>query len=317
MVPVWALSIRKLRTGFEKTRLPLLGIGAAFSFLIMMFNIPLPGGTTGHAVGACLVAVLLGPWAACISVSVALLIQALLFGDGGILAFGANCFNMAFVLPFFGFYAYRVLGAGARTARGGLIGLGLASYLALNLAALCAAIEFGLQPLVARGVGGAPLYCPYPLAISIPAMVLPHLLVLGFVEAFFTAGIFAFIRKAAPGLIVRDRPPGGRAIQGLILGLIGLSPLGLLATGKAWGEWSPEELRSVVTGGKALSSLPAGMEGGWSFGSLFPGYEVSGLPPWLGYLLSALAGVSLLVIVFKLLGAAKGGSGGAGPEAPS
>jgi len=70
----------------------------------MMFNVPIPGGTTGHAVGGVLAAILLGPWGACIVITVALVIQALLFGDGGITAIGANCFNMAFVLPFAGYY---------------------------------------------------------------------------------------------------------------------------------------------------------------------------------------------------------------------
>lgn len=110
MVPVWGYSINKVRTEIPKARMPLLGIGAAFSFLGMMFNVPLPGGTTGHAVGGTLIAILTGnPAAGCISVSIALLIQALLFGDGGILAFGANCFNMAFVLPYLGFFLYKLL----------------------------------------------------------------------------------------------------------------------------------------------------------------------------------------------------------------
>ena len=110
MVPVWGYSINKVRTEIPKAKMPLLGIGAAFSFLGMMFNVPLPGGTTGHAVGGTLIAILTGsPAAGCISVSIALLIQALLFGDGGILAFGANCFNMAFVLPYLGFFLYKLL----------------------------------------------------------------------------------------------------------------------------------------------------------------------------------------------------------------
>lgn len=79
MVPVWGYSINKVRTEIPKARMPLLGIGAAFSFLGMMFNVPLPGGTTGHAVGGTLIAILTGnPAAGCISVSIALLIQALL-----------------------------------------------------------------------------------------------------------------------------------------------------------------------------------------------------------------------------------------------
>ena len=91
MVPVWTYSIKKVKAEIPKVKMPLLGIGAAFSFLGMMFNIPLPGGTTGHAVGGTLIAILTGsPSAGCIAVTIALLIQALLFGDGGILAFGAN-----------------------------------------------------------------------------------------------------------------------------------------------------------------------------------------------------------------------------------
>ena len=75
----------------------------------MMFNVPLPGGTTGHAVCGTLVAILFGPWAATIAVSIALAIQAVFFGDGGILAFGANCFNMAFVLPLLGYTVYKLI----------------------------------------------------------------------------------------------------------------------------------------------------------------------------------------------------------------
>lgn len=87
MVPVWTYSIKKVKAEIPKVKMPLLGIGAAFSFLGMMFNIPLPGGTTGHAVGGTLIAILTGsPSAGCIAVTIALLIQALLFGDGGILA---------------------------------------------------------------------------------------------------------------------------------------------------------------------------------------------------------------------------------------
>lgn len=70
----------------------------------MMFNLPIPDGTTAHAVGRTLIALLLGPYAACIAISVALFIQAIIFGDGGILSFGANCFNIAFILPFTGFF---------------------------------------------------------------------------------------------------------------------------------------------------------------------------------------------------------------------
>jgi cobalt/nickel transport system permease protein len=301
MVPVWAVSIRKVRAEVPRERLPLLGVGAAFSFLVMMLNVPLPGGTTGHAVGAVLVAALLGPWAACVAVSVALLIQALLFGDGGVLSFGANCFNMAFVLPFAGHLGLTLARRIRPGGRAELVGLGAGAYLGLNLAALCAAVEFGLQPLVAHDAAGLPLYCPYPLSISIPAMVLPHLCVAGVVEALFTVGVFAFIRRTSPGAILEGAPSRAGALYGSLVVLACLSPLGLLAAGTAWGEWGAEEIRGVAAGGKPLGFVPAGMAHGFSHRAFLPDYAVSGLPGWLGYLLSAAAGAAMLVIGFKLV----------------
>lgn len=109
MVPVWARAGSQVRKVVKSQYVPLVALGAAYCFIVMMFNVPIPDGTTAHAVGAVLIAVLLGPWAAVIAVSVALLIQALFFGDGGVLAFGANAFNMAFVMPFVGYGVYLAL----------------------------------------------------------------------------------------------------------------------------------------------------------------------------------------------------------------
>ena len=111
--PLWAVAARRLRERLSARRAPLLAISAAFSFLVMMFNVPLPGGTTGHAVGGVLIAIAIGPLGALFSITIALVIQALLFGDGGITAIGANCINMAFILPFTG---YAVAGAPRRRA---------------------------------------------------------------------------------------------------------------------------------------------------------------------------------------------------------
>src|SRR5262249_27022182 len=158
-------------------------IGAAFCFLVMLLNVPIPDGTTAHAVGGVLVAVLLGPEAAVIAVSVALAIQALFFGDGGILAFGANCFDMAFVLPVVGYAVYRLLSRGrSLTDPRRALAAGVGGYVGLNAAALCAAILLGLQPLLFTAKDGTPLYAPFHLSQTIPAMLLAHLLVAGFVE---------------------------------------------------------------------------------------------------------------------------------------
>src|SRR5215472_17822708 len=102
--PIWSAAGRRVRRTVKSRYVPLLAVGAAYSFLVMMFNVPIPDGTTAHAVGAVLIAIVLGPWAAVVAVSIALLIQALFFGDGGVLAYGANTFNMAFVMPFVGYF---------------------------------------------------------------------------------------------------------------------------------------------------------------------------------------------------------------------
>src|SRR5436309_2636839 len=98
-VPVWVVAGRRVRKIVKNRYVPLVALGAAYSFLVMMFNVPIPDGTTAHAVGGVLIAVVLGPWAAVVAVSIALAVQALFFGDGGVLAYSANAFNMAFVMP--------------------------------------------------------------------------------------------------------------------------------------------------------------------------------------------------------------------------
>ena len=302
MVPVWTLSVKKVKKEITRAKMPLLGIGASFSFLMMMFNVPLPGGTTGHAVGGTLLAILLGPFSACISVSVALLIQALFFGDGGILSFGANCFNMAFVLPFVGYAVYKFIKDRVHSEKGEFIGIALGSYIGINTGALCAAIEFGIQPLLFKNTAGQPLYSPYPLSVSIPAMTIPHLLVAGVVELLFTVAIFAFIKKVSPGTIYEGAREKGKAVYGLIAALILLTPLGLLATGTAWGEWGADEIKGVVSNG---SFIPEGMKNGISFEAIMPDYSVAGIPEAAGYILSAVAGVAVLLILFKIISSFK------------
>nr|MDA8216764.1 energy-coupling factor ABC transporter permease [Dehalococcoidales bacterium] len=111
--PFWYVAGRKIKETLTARAVPMLSLLSAFTFTIMMFNIPLPGGTTAHAVGAVLSAIVLGPWAAVLTTSVALIIQALLFGDGGVTAIGANAFNMAVAMPLVGYAVYRLVSANA------------------------------------------------------------------------------------------------------------------------------------------------------------------------------------------------------------
>lgn len=300
MLPIWYLASRKVKEALKFKHAPLLALASAFSFVIMMFNIPAPGGSTGHAVGGALIAVVLGPWQALMSITVALVIQSLLFGDGGVTAIGANCFNMAFVMPFTAYFIYWLIRGNADASnKRSLIAGFIAGYLSLNIAAALTAVEFGIQPFIARGADGIPLYCPYPLSITIPAMAFEHLLVFGWIEGTVTALVLSYISRTEPALIAE-----GVKLKSLWIGLavlILLTPLGLIAKGTAWGEWSAEELKKI------LGFIPQGIErlgGIWS--SLFGDYSIAGfngpLFSGLGYILSAIIGVAVITAITFILG---------------
>ena len=194
MVPVWYHASAKLKQTLAVAQIPFLAMGAVFAFLIMMFNVPIPDGTSAHAVGATLVAIVLGPWAAVIAMSVAIVIQAVVFGDGGIMALGANTFNMAFIAPFVGYYSYQLIGKYVLPgSKRQMFAGAIAGYIAINFAALAAAVEFGIQPLLFTATDGTPLYCPYGLSVTIPAMLMAHLTVAGVAEAIVTAAALKFI----------------------------------------------------------------------------------------------------------------------------
>lgn len=298
-VPVWGIAISKVKKEISKDKMPLLGIFAAFSFVAMMFNIPLPGGTTGHAVGGTLVAILLGPWAACLSVSVTLIIQALLFGDGGILAIAPNCFNMAFVLPMVGYGVYSLISSKSKSKAGKYIGAGIGSYLGINAASLCAAIEFGIQPYLFKASDGSALYCPYGLNVSIPSMMIGHLTIFGLAEVIFTIAVLSFVDSTAPEITKHQpRTKKGTTAIGILLGvLVCATPIGLIATGTAWGEWGADEFKDMI------NYIPQGLANGplSSFEAICPDYSIGGLPEWIAYILSAIIGISIAIILFKLI----------------
>ncbi len=201
-LPLWgvfiaamAVAVKKVRQEVSVRNIPYLGMAAAFSFIIMMFNLPVPGGTTGHAVGSAVIAIIFGPYAAMISVSVALIIQALIFGDGGITAIGANCFNMAVCMPFVGWLTFRLICGKSRKPGRISVAAFFAGYISMVFAAILTGFEFGIQPLIATGVDGNALYCPYDLKIAIPAMAIEHLLIFGIVEGLVTTFIVRFFAK--------------------------------------------------------------------------------------------------------------------------
>lgn len=305
VLPFWVLGIRKLRQGMNARSVPLIALLAAFSFVIMMFNIPVPGGTTAHAVGAALAAVILGPEVATVAVSVALIIQAFFFGDGGILAIGANCFNMAVVTPYLSYAIYRAFAKNTPISSSKrLVGAAIGGWTGVTMAAFFAGVEFGIQPLLFKAADGSPLYAPYPLSVSIPAMVIPHALVASVVEAILTALVLAYLQRSNPAVLEASEKPaqnvefvGARKLRWLWVVLIVLvvaSPLGLLAPGTAWGEWGAGELTKM--GLKAIPQGIAQLSGIW--GAPLKGYNLPTLGnPNLGYILSAFVGVLVVGIL--------------------
>ena len=298
MLPVWAAAVSKVKKTLKTKYVPLMGIGAAFVFTIMMFNIPIPDGTTAHAVGGALMAIILGPWAACIGISAALAVQALLFGDGGILAFAANAFNLAFIMPFSSYYVYRLL-AGNSAVKGRRLWLAgfLSGFIGINLAALSTALMLGIQPLLYHTADGAALYNPYPLSLAVPAMAFGHLLIAGPVEGIITAMVLSYLRSANPELLdsaklTKAKPFYGKAFAALAV-LIVLTPIGLLAAGTAWGEWGTDDIQRL------LGYVPAGMEkaaGIWT--AILPDYSLAGYESGLWqaviYIASALIGTAVI-----------------------
>lgn len=310
MVPFWATAGRRVRKVVKSRYVPYVALGASVSFIVMMFNIPVPDGTSAHAVAGTLTAVLLGPWAALIAVSVALGIQALFFGDGGVLALGANCFNMALVLPFVGYAVYKLLSRNITlTNPRRALAAGIGGYVGLNAAALCAAIEFGIQPELFKAADGTPLYAPFHFTQTVPAMALAHLTVAGLAEFALTFGVIAFLQRANIPLlrinhpnvqidgVLPDRRPLGWRWAVLALGvLVVLTPLGLLAPGGAFGEDTPANLdlgkynlRAVPTGFARWSSF-------WDHAVLGRYGFDSGAHPNIGYMLSAVIGLAVIAV---------------------
>jgi cobalt/nickel transport system permease protein len=269
-VPGWAIATRRVQKVLTARTVPLLAIFAALSFTIMMFNVPVPVGTTAHGVGGTLAAIVLGPWAAVIAVSVALIIQALFFGDGGVLAIFANCLNMGFILPFVGYAVYRILaGRSAVLSNRRVWAAGIGAYVGITVAALAVGIELGIQPLLFSENGHA-LYSPYGLSEAIPAMLASHAFGASIVEALITAFGVAYLQQRHPEYLTSgalkkifagvDAPEGEQPRRplwqtgGAVIGasLVLLAAAGLVTgggdLGHAFGaDWSQVDWPGVAT----------------------------------------------------------------------
>ena len=187
-VAIVAVSLRRANDSLDERRVPLLGVTAAFIFAVQMLNFPVAGGTSGHLLGAALAAILLGPWLACLVMTVVLAAQAFVFADGGVTALGANVLNMgligALAVGFGMVLARRIL---PKTPSALLAVAAAGSWLAVMLGAAATSVELALSDTV-------------PLSTVLPAMLGVHALI-GVGEAVVTVAAVAAVLASRPDLI--------------------------------------------------------------------------------------------------------------------
>ncbi len=231
-IAVVAYALRRVGKDLGERQVTLMGVLAAAIFAGQMLNFSVTGGTSGHLLGAAIATLLLGPWAAIIVMTSVVSIQALIFQDGGLLALGANLFNMAVIGVTVSYFVYTSLKKLARgKAWGAFVGGPVAAWCSIVIAALAAALE-----LAASGTS--------PANISVPAMGGIHMLI-GLGEGLITLGVVAFLYAARRDLLHLEKaaPKGGAAVWIFGLGIAAvLAVLSPLASAHPDGlEWVAEQ----------------------------------------------------------------------------
>lgn len=275
-----SLALRRLSSGLAREKVPLMGLTAAFIFAAQMLNFPVAGGTSGHLIGAVLAAALLGTNAAIVVMTAVLVVQCLLFADGGLLALGANVFNMAIVAVVSGSMIFRGVHRLMPTQRGFVVAVAFASWCATVVASVFCALELALSGVVAWGV-------------VFPAMAGVHM-VIGLGEGLITALVVVAIMGVRPDLVVAASPPpratGASRVR--IAAAIGVAAA-LLLVGVVVASASPDGLEHVAemlgfSASAEASPVPAPM-----IDYQIPGIGSATLATWL-------AGVVGTVVVFGL-----------------
>jgi cobalt/nickel transport system permease protein len=214
-------ALKRVNHDLGERQVPLMGVLAACIFAGQMLNFAVTGGTSGHLVGAAIATILLGPWAAIVVLTCVVGVQALIFQDGGLLALGANIFNMAVVGVTVSYFTYRTAQKLAGGRSWGVFAGGFAAgWLSVFIAALACALQ-----LAVSGTS--------PANLAVPAMGGIHALI-GIGEGLITVGALAFLRATRRDLVLNAggqaaQPAGGRAVWGagllIALALAVASPL--------------------------------------------------------------------------------------------
>ncbi|HUF39237.1 MAG TPA: energy-coupling factor ABC transporter permease [Anaerolineales bacterium] len=276
---VAGLALRRIdRTDMERTT-PLMGIMAAFIFAGQMINFPIAGGTSGHLLGGVLAVFTLGPWGGILVMTTVVGVQALIFQDGGLLALGANIFNMGVLTVVVGAAAHAM--TRGRSANTHLIAAGVAAWLSVLAGAVATALQLWLS-------GSADLGLVMPVMVGVHAVI-------GLGEALITVAALAFIRRSRPGLFETERaaPAGGWILPGLMV-------TGAVLLLAPFASASPDGLERVA---EDLGFIAAAQD---PVLNLLPDYTIPAIGETaLSSIAAGVVGVILILLLFYALGRAR------------
>lgn len=273
-----AWAVRRVRMSLPAGKIPLLGLAAAFVFAAQMLNFPVAGGTSGHLIGGVLASVLLGPNAGLLVMTSVLVIQSLVFADGGILALGANVFNMGIVGSVVGYAIYRVVRSKLAGLQGQLAAAAFAAWCSVVLASTGCTIQLAVSGTIGWNT-------------AFPAMTGIHM-VIGIGEALITALVLAAVAATRPDLLDDKQTAASPAGSFLVYGLIVAMALAVLVSPFA-SSW-PDGLEKVA---ESLGFIDAAVETP-TIPSPVPDYEMPGISS--ASMATAVAGAVGTVIMFVL-----------------
>ena len=261
-------SVKKVKENFSPKKVPVMGVMGAFVFAAQMINFTIPGtGSSGHICGGILLAALLGPYAAFLTMISILLIQCLLFADGGILALGCNVWNMAFYACFFGYFClYKPIMKKGMSSGKIMLASVLGCVLSLQLGAFSVVLETSISGIT-----------ELPFSVFVSAMQPIHLAI-GTVEGLITAAVLIFVQQARPELLNAEATENKYSLKkvlivlGIVVVLVG-GALSLFASSNPDGlEWSIGQ----VTGSEELEadgSVHAALSGVQEKTAVLPDYS--------------------------------------------
>jgi cobalt/nickel transport system permease protein len=272
-------SLRQVKRELPPRKIPLLGLAAAFLFAAQMVNFPVAGGTSGHLLGGTLIAVLLGPSAAILVVTTVLIVQCLLFADGGLTALGANIFNMAVIGSTGGYAIYRLMSRVLPAARGRVTALAFAGWCSAVLASISCAGQLAWSGTL-------------PWSAGFPAMVTVHMLI-GLGEGAISALVFLAVQRTRPDLVADANGPDAPQRAGELLRYGLLATLGVAIFVAPFACSWPDGLDTVAAklgfGGKAAHPVAF---------AVAPDYHAPGVHWAVGA--TAIAGAAGSLVVFAL-----------------